>query len=73
MGSVCGLEPGRMNIRVDCSAALARRLMSNPDASTWGAFHAFKVVSREVGEYVGHWPMVYEHAKTEEPKRKRNA
>lgn len=53
-------------VRIDCSAALARRLLSNPIGQPWGHCHAILVVATEVNAFAAWWPRVYENDKTPE-------
>jgi hypothetical protein len=50
--------------RADCSAWLAVWLLSNPILSPWGKLHSIKLVSIEMGMFVGDWPLIPPHSPT---------
>lgn len=54
-----------MQIVLNCSADLARRLTSSPRPSPWGNVHAFLVKAHDPSQGVYHWPRI---AETEEMK-----
>lgn len=49
-----------MPITLNCSAAIARWLVSNPRPSNWGNLHAMTVKAHDPSEGVYLWPRVAE-------------
>ncbi|GLK71006.1 hypothetical protein KHC23_09560 [Ancylobacter dichloromethanicus] len=49
-----------MPIVLNCSADLARRLMTSPRPSYWGNLHAILVKAHDPSAGVYHWPRVAE-------------
>jgi hypothetical protein len=49
-----------MPITLNCSAAIARWLVSNPRPSFWGSLHAIMVKAHDPSEGVYLWPRVAE-------------
>lgn len=49
-----------MQIVLNCSADLARRLMLSPRPSYWGNLHAILIKAHDPSEGVYHWPRVAE-------------
>jgi hypothetical protein len=52
--------------RLDCSAGIARWLLSNPICQPWGHRHAILVVATEINAFAAWWPRVYENDPTPE-------
>ncbi|WP_428030610.1 hypothetical protein [Ancylobacter sp.] len=49
-----------MPIVLNCSADLARKLMTSPRPSYWGSLHAILIKAHDPAAGVYHWPRVAE-------------